>query len=436
MSTQFPLAVFRRSCCGQLRGPLGTTALTPEEAAAQAHASLGQVYGNIAAKGQALLDRYGPGLNAIANDVQAIAGGDAESIVWATTDTALAAVALVAPVGTIIAAIGKVVFGLIKWLVATYPARQVVCAENAIRELCVAYKGIAGRTVADYDAGMMAVLRDERRFWIGSTHNRSTTSSGWSWANNNENICKPYLPGVIGRQATEGGPIVDTRFCTYMDRGMEGDRLAALEIACRPVRTFKAGIGAPLGNTTWAQWEADPAFPARQQRRDADMTAAVMAGQKIRDNHLLAHGDPKYVGRWGDLCAYYGFWIKLAGLPNESLIEILSKVAQQAPDSLPDGVDPNTYIKLSPDLPGVVCWNDGLVGAYMRFFSWVPPLQKTYAVKALIDEYASRHLGGGSSRFRLPDKTALLQKSSSGLPTVAIVGGVGVAALLAWALLS
>lgn len=391
-------------------GGLGVTAMTPAEADVAARRSMGSVYGNMASRGQAILDRYGPGIDALAGGVRAIDSGSDADIAWATMDVALAAVALVPPVGTIVAAVGKILTGLIKWLVETYPAYQVQCTPSAVRRLCETYVARYGRSGT---ANMFAtVLRDERRFWIGSTHTRAGSAGSWSWANNNENICKDYLPGVVGPRAFEGGPITDVRFCTYMDRGTEAERMARLEIACRPVRGYKPGVPAPWGSRSWLEWENEN--PARQQKRYDDMAAAVVAGQEIRDD-LIANGDPRYVGWWGEQCAWYGFWIKLAGLPNESLIETLSKVAQSAPESLPDNVDPNTYIQLAPDTPGVVFWEDGLVGAYLRFFQWVPRLEKTYAVKALIDEYNDRVASGAivrASRFA-PTTTVIRDVSES-----------------------
>jgi hypothetical protein len=384
-----------------LRG-LGVPSLSPAEAQAAGRAALGPVYANLEAKGEAILNRYGPGIEAVAKGVQAVDSGAVADVTWATVDVALAAAALVPPVGTIIAAVGKVLFGMARWLVETYPAAQVECMPFAIRRICYQYRD---RYLPGVAEPFRNILRDERRFWIGSVHTRPTSRSGWAWANNSENICKPYLPGVIGARAFEGGPIVDKRFCMYMDAGSEPERLSYLDIACRPRRLYKAGLASPLGTRNWAEWEADPAFPERQRRRDADMTAAVLAGAEIRDR-LIANGDPRYIGTWGELCAFYGFMIKLSGLPNESLIEILSRIAQSAPESLPDNVDPNTYIRLAPDQPGAVYWSDGLVEAYMRFWGFVDQQDKTYAAKALIDEYNDRTRSGamkmGSRRSTPP----------------------------------
>jgi len=387
---------------------LGVATMTPEEADAAARRSMGSVYGNLAARGETLLGRYGSGIEAIANGAKAIESGNAAEIVWATTDAVLAAVALVAPVGTIIAAIGKIVFGLARWLTEAYPAYQVICTTDAVSRVCSAYSRSADPR--------MTVLRDERRFWIGSVHTRGSTSQSWRWANNNENICKPYLPGVTGRQEFEGGPIVDNRFCTYMNSGTLAQKLSYLDIACRPRRLYKPGLAAPLGNRNWREWESDTAFPDRQRKRDDDRVAAVYAGAEIRDNHLIANGDPKFVNCSSDLCSYNGFLIKLSGLPNESLIEILSQVSQSAPDSLPDDVDPNTYIQLAPEQPGVIFWKDGLVEAYMLFFGWVSAGDKTLAVKALIDEYSDRVASGAISRRLLVARLPFVRETARGKP--------------------
>lgn len=400
------------------RGGLGGLGepLSPVDSAS---AALGLIRGNLGQRGQAILDRYGPGFDAVAAGARAADSGSTNDVVFRTIDAALAAVALIAPVGTIISAVGKVLFGLAEWLLHRYPAAQVECMPFAVRRICYQYRDAHLRGVSEPFA---AILRDERRFWIGSVHTRSTTRSGWGWANNTENISKPYLPGVVGARAFEGGPIVDKRFSMYMDSGSEAERLSQLEIACRPRRSFKAGVPAPLGTRNWEEWERDARFPDRQRRRDLDMTAAVTAGTEIRDR-LVANGDPRYVGTWGDLCAFYGFMIKLSGLPNDSLIEILSQIAQSAPESLPDDVDPNTYIRLAPDGPGVVFWRDGLVEAYMKFWGWVDRADKTYAAKALIDEYGDRIASGKIRKVGGPPPAASASKWST-TKKVAVAGAV------------
>ena len=187
---------------------------------------------------------------------------------------------------------------------------------------------------------------------------------------------------------------------------------------------------------------------------DGEAEAAIKLGSEIHAK-LVRDGDPMYIAQYSDAnYGYWGFTFKWAGVPNATLINLLTWLFAKAPEELAAGsvVAPSelvVYMAAAGDTRPAMYWEDGLTWVIKKYLDYATPY-RTYFAKALVVEYTRRRDAGLISLSTSAALPTLIARSStvrkSGKPaghstglstgeTVAIGAGVvGGAALLAWAL--
>ena len=431
---------------------LGSLGLTQAQRDERAAAQITRVRNNLTDTFNAKLTEWGPAVDAIGAGMKAMSSGTPQEEAYAMADLALSGISMLGPVGAAIGTILRMVFQGLKWLIAAYPARALSPGPDSSKYIARAYvsRYFPEQTFTTTDAAAAKLYRDEGRFWIGTMGVRTHGYLSWDFAKNNENY---YWEDYVTDRKPVGDFGVDRNYWINIVSGTEAERLAKIELACRPRRMLPPD-SPPMGALSWHEFYHDPTNAAAMEIADGEAEAAIKLGSEIHAK-LVRDGDPMYIAQYSDAnYGYWGFTFKWAGVPNATLINLLTWLFAKAPEELAAGsvVAPSelvVYMAAAGDTRPAMYWEDGLTWVIKKYLDYATPY-RTYFAKALVVEYTRRRDAGLISLSTSAALPTLIARSStvrkSGKPaghstglstgeTVAIGAGVvGGAALLAWAL--
>lgn len=374
---------------------LGDLGLTPAQRDARAAAQIMRVRNNLTDTFNAKLTEWGPAVDAIGAGVKAMSGGTPQEEAYAMADLALTGISMLGPVGAAIGTILRVVFQGLKWLISAYPARALSPGPDSSKYIARAYvaRYFPG-TLTTTDAAAAKLYRDEGRFWIGTMGVRAHGYLSWDFAKNNENY---YWEDHVTDRMPVGGFGADRNYWINIVSGTEAERLAKIELACRPRRMLPPD-SPPLGALSWYEFYHDPANAAAMEIADGEAEAAIKLGSEIHAK-LVRDGDPKYIAQYSDAnYGYWGFTFKWAGVPNATLINLLTWLFAKAPEEIAAGgvVAPSELVVLmaaAGDTRPAMYWEDGLTWVIKKYLDYATPY-RTYFAKALVVEYTRRREAG------------------------------------------
>ena len=384
-----------------------------------------------------------------------------------------------AAIGTVLDVMQK----LTKWLAEAMPRLPDTCNTmpiQASQHYCVTH-GLATTALLPDDAAYL-VWTKARKFFIGNALYRLRARDAykpaegcfWSWHD---------YPMIAPADATLRDQVVSTE---YTDSSYTGDsgiptatigtlrtvywkdsyvsnpdftyrpdvasadlKIKTLSVVCRPRRVFPG----PCIFPSMLDW-----YDYLREYPDVDgANAAIAIGDRIA-NKLVADG-AEYQGwgydadgRGGYRSWLSGYWIGVEQLDDETIFGLLRWFTTLPTETVTAGnMLPSDIEPIPPGNPGAGegwGWMPGL-DLFLRDFIIRNGKYMRYHYGVLLDEYKRRRdagtwtiktaaAGGTPSKFALPGKTKTgqtVQPQAAGIPAAAVVGGVGVAGLLAWLLL-
>lgn len=373
----------------------GSFAVTPRDEAEAAR--MRQAIESMNANVELTVRKYGPGFIKLAEMGQAMDSGDPTRIGRAIADATATVASMFGPVGAVIGGVLRVLQGAALWLAQEFPAVQIDCFSRGrhLKHACRLLRG------SDSDADMAAVYRDEGRFWLGTTKVRSSTRKAHRLARNSENLPLWSDPPMVPARGKKEGDVFYHDLVDLEGSNVEELKSRLIEF-CVPVRRFVTPTPpASSGYRTWSEYlVAHPDMGGSK--------AAMQAGAEVY-RKLVQDGDPIYVaGSDGDYCWHGGFLVKCSGFTDATLVTLLRLLAESQSDSA-EVAEAKKIVAGDPFEPNnLMYWIDGLALSVFHFVRTSP--YGTYHLRALLNEYSRRALGGTTVSKKLVSRAVRASK--------------------------